>query len=64
MSRPNHRLAFQDVAPNERKVILATNVAESSITLKDIVYVLDFCLTKRLEVNSICSCLIVEPAFH
>jgi ATP-dependent RNA helicase TDRD9 len=46
------QLAFQDVEPMERKVILATNIAESSITLKDIVYILDFCLTKRLEKDS------------
>uniref|UniRef100_A0A8C5U221 RNA helicase n=1 Tax=Malurus cyaneus samueli TaxID=2593467 RepID=A0A8C5U221_9PASS len=39
---------FSATVPGYRKVILATNIAESSVTVPDVKYVIDFCLTRTL----------------
>ncbi|XP_055325146.1 probable ATP-dependent RNA helicase spindle-E isoform X2 [Sitodiplosis mosellana] len=46
-------LAFRKAASNTRKVILATNIAESSITVPDVKYVLDFCRTRIMMTDTI-----------
>ncbi|XP_078036812.1 putative ATP-dependent RNA helicase spindle-E isoform X2 [Augochlora pura] len=42
---------FQKPPHGYRRIILSTNVAESSITVPDVKYVIDFCLTKQLVID-------------
>ncbi|VVC33086.1 Hypothetical protein CINCED_3A021098 [Cinara cedri] len=40
---------FEQPSVHYRKIILATNIAESSITVPDVSYVVDFCLMKQFK---------------
>ncbi|GFT80946.1 ATP-dependent RNA helicase TDRD9 [Nephila pilipes] len=55
---------FRSPPPEMRKVILSTNIAESSITVPDVKYVIDFCLTRHLVTDpaSNYTCLQLEWA--
>jgi HrpA-like RNA helicase len=48
--------AFVPVKPNHLKIILSTNIAESSVTIPDITYVLDHGLRRALEYNDAMGC--------
>ncbi|KAH8417162.1 hypothetical protein KR222_005196 [Zaprionus bogoriensis] len=52
MSPDSQAEVFQPPPPGHRKVILTTNISESSITVPDVSYVIDFCLTKVLHTDS------------
>lgn len=51
VSNAEQRKVFVKAAANEVKIILATNIAESSVTVLDVKIVIDFCLTRTLEVD-------------
>ncbi|KAM8704174.1 hypothetical protein ACLKA7_008726 [Drosophila subpalustris] len=52
MSPDSQAEVFQPPPPGHRKVILTTNISESSITVPDVSYVIDFCLTKVLHTDT------------
>ncbi|XP_070385841.1 ATP-dependent RNA helicase TDRD9-like isoform X1 [Dermacentor albipictus] len=52
VTQQEQQSVFLSPAKGHRKIILSTNIAESSITVPDIKYVVDFCLTK---------CLVCDP---
>merc|ERR1719317_1886543 len=46
-----HKKIFNEAPVGTRKIILSTNIAESSLTVPDIRYVVDFCLTKNMQAD-------------
>ncbi|XP_077521432.1 tudor domain containing 9 protein spindle E isoform X2 [Amblyomma americanum] len=64
VTQQEQQSVFLRAARGHRKIILSTNIAESSITVPDIKYVVDFCLTKCLvcDPDTNYSCLKMEWA--
>lgn len=56
ITRSEQEKVFMKPPIGYRKVILSTNIAESSITVPDIKYVIDFCLTKNLCTDTATNC--------
>lgn len=52
MSPDSQQEVFQPPPSGHRKVILTTNISESSITVPDVSYVIDFCLVKVMHIDT------------
>lgn len=51
VSKEDQLKIFRPTESGTRKIILSTNIAESSITIPDVKYVIDFCLIKYLKTH-------------
>jgi len=52
MSGPDQRKIFQPLQPGVRKIVISTNIAESSVTINDIVYVVDCGMAKMKKYDA------------
>ena len=55
---------FNRPPPNLRKVILATSIAETSITIEDVVYVVDCGKTKMTKFDVQANIATFQPGTH
>jgi hypothetical protein len=47
LSSSEQNAVFQPMPPGVRKIVVATNIAETSVTIEDVVYVIDTCRVKE-----------------
>jgi HrpA-like RNA helicase len=52
MQNEDHRRVFEPAPPGKRKIILSTNIAETSVTIEDVVYVIDSGKVKEKSYDS------------
>ena len=48
ISRQDQDRVFAELPPDTRRIIISTNIAESSVTIPNVKYVIDLCLTKQM----------------
>jgi HrpA-like RNA helicase len=47
LSSQEQNAVFQKMPPGCRKIVVSTNIAETSVTIEDVVYVIDTCRVKE-----------------
>jgi HrpA-like RNA helicase len=47
LSSQEQNAVFQSMPPGCRKIVVSTNIAETSVTIEDVVYVIDTCRVKE-----------------
>lgn len=60
MPEEHHSRVFDECEPNKRRIILSTNIAESSVTLPDVRFVIDLGFSKEISYNSLTRSQVLE----
>ena len=56
LSSQEQNQVFQPVPAGWRKIVVSTNIAETSVTIEDVVYVIDTCRVKENSYDEVCFC--------
>lgn len=54
LSSQEQNQVFQPVPAGWRKIVVSTNIAETSVTIEDVVYVIDTCRVKENSYDEVC----------